>query len=409
MQEQPNKEENVEKTPKASTSASTLNDSALVATKKNRHHVGSSFQKIKNGLSSASKAMNQTMWKYVLQRIFLIFLTTFIILSLTFILLKMLPTEAPLPQFASAYPFYENQCDLGYYYRNSVNPDVSIYNKDTGETFGYSQYPVLYQYARWLNNVFGWTNGHINWDWGVSSKCLPGWSVIKIIAIQLPVSMKLNFVSLFFSLPLGFIFGIWAALKKDKAADNIISTLVMIFVSIPSFVLISFLLIIFAYRWGVLPSQWPNDAAAAADPAMAIRAYIIPVTALCLGTIAGFTRYMRAELCEVMSSEFLLLARTKGLTKTQTVIRHALRNSMVPIVPMIIGEFVGILGGSMILETIYGINGIGALFIRALNYRDYNVIMVDMAIYTVIGLFSTLLVDLSYGIVDPRIRMGARK
>lgn len=130
---------------------------------------------------------------------------------------------------------------------------------------------------------------------------------------------------------------------------------------------------------------------------------------LCFGTVAGFTRYTRAELTEVMSSEFLLLARTKGLTKSQTVIRHALRNSLVPIVPMIIGEFIGILSGSMILEQLYGIPGIGSLFVTAITVKDYNVIMVDMAVYTMIGLVAILLVDLSYGIVDPRIRMGARK
>jgi ABC-type dipeptide/oligopeptide/nickel transport system permease component len=349
------------------------------------------------------------MWKYVLQRIVLIFVTTFIILSLTLILLKLLPTEAPFGKFEAMYAFYENQVKLGYYYINNTNPQVTISNPDTKEIFGYSAYPVMAQYWRWLVNVFGWTNGRLNWDWGTSSKVMPGFTVIYIISIRLPVSIKLNFISLLFSIPLGFIFGIWAALKKNKATDNIISTLVMIFVSIPSFVFISFLLIIFSYNLKWLPSSWPDSAQAAASPSMAILAYVIPVSALCFGTVASFTRYMRAELCEVMSSEFLLLARTKGLTKTQTVLRHALRNSMVPIVPMIIGEFVGILGGSMILEQIYGIPGIGSLFVSALSYRDYNVIMVDMALYTVIGLFATLLVDLSYGIIDPRIRMGAVK
>jgi ABC-type dipeptide/oligopeptide/nickel transport system permease component len=134
---------------------------------------------------------------------------------------------------------------------------------------------------------------------------------------------------------------------------------------------------------------------------------VIPVLSLTFGTVAGFTRYTRAELCEVMSSEFLLLARTKGLSKRQCVVRHALRNSMVPIVPMVIGEFIGILGGSMILEQLYGINGIGSLFIECISFKDWNVLLVDMATYTLIGLFANLFVDLSYGIVDPRIRMGA--
>jgi len=353
------------------------------------------------------------MWKYIVQRILLIFFTTFVILSLTYILLKLLPVESPLPQYDASYAFYENQVKLGYFYevidpKRFADPDVvHIYDAKTLAEHYYAPYPVMVQYGKWLTNIFGWTDGHLNWDWGLSSKVAPGKSVVYIISLRLPVSMKLNFISLFFSLPLGFLFGIWAALKKNKAADNIISTLVMVFISVPSFVFISFLLIIFSYNLNWLPSAWPDSAGAAADALTSVKAYVIPISALCFGTVAGFTRYMRAELCEVMSSEFLLLARTKGLTKRQTVLRHALRNSMVPIVPMIIGEFIGILGGSMILEQLYSIPGIGYLFITALTYKDYNVIMADMAIYTTIGLFSTLLVDLSYGIVDPRIRMGA--
>ena len=109
-----------------------------------------------------------------------------------------------------------------------------------------------------------------------------------------------------------------------------------------------------------------------------------------------------------MSSEFLLLARTKGLSRNQCIVRHALRNSLVPIVPMIIGQFIGILSGSMVLEQLYGIPGIGTLFVTCITRRDYNVLLVDMAVYTVIGLVANLFVDLSYGIVDPRIRMGAK-
>ena len=110
-----------------------------------------------------------------------------------------------------------------------------------------------------------------------------------------------------------------------------------------------------------------------------------------------------------MESEYLLLARTKGLTKRQAIIRHALKNAMVPIVPSILGEFIGILGGSMILETLYGIPGIGRLFTTALTSNDYNVLFVDMALFTIISLVAGVFLDLSYGLIDPRIRMGAKK
>jgi ABC-type dipeptide/oligopeptide/nickel transport system permease component len=129
---------------------------------------------------------------------------------------------------------------------------------------------------------------------------------------------------------------------------------------------------------------------------------------LSFGTIAGFTRYTRAELTEVLTSDFMLLARTKGLTRTQATIRHALRNAMVPIFPMIFGEFIGFLSGSLIIEGIFSIPGVGGLYINSINSQDYNFFMLLTAFYTFIGLAAGIMVDISYGIIDPRIRMGAR-
>lgn len=137
--------------------------------------------------------------------------------------------------------------------------------------------------------------------------------------------------------------------------------------------------------------------------------YIIPVFCLSFGSICGYCRFTRAELCEVMESDYLLLARTKGLTRRQAILRHAMKNAMVPIFPSILAEFIGILGGSMILEQLYGIPGIGKLFVLALNYKDYDILFVDMAIFTTLSLLAGVLLDLSYGFIDPRIRMGAKK
>ena len=153
--------------------------------------------------------------------------------------------------------------------------------------------------------------------------------------------------------------------------------------------------------------MWPTKDADASTRALA---FIIPVMALSFGSICGYTRFVRAELCEVMSSEYLLLARTKGLTKNQAITRHALRNAFVPILPSILAEFIGVFSGSMILESIYDIPGIGNIYIRALNQSnpDYNVLLVDMAVFTIVGLLAGIVLDLSYGFIDPRIRMGEK-
>ena len=135
---------------------------------------------------------------------------------------------------------------------------------------------------------------------------------------------------------------------------------------------------------------------------------IMPVLALSFGTIAGLCRFTRAELTETLTSDYMLLARTKGLTRAQATSRHALKNAMVPILPMIISSFVGILGGSLVIEKIFAIPGVGELYIMSVFQRDYDVFMMDTIFYTLIGLATNIVVDISYGFIDPRIRMGER-
>lgn len=342
--------------------------------------------------------------KYSLKRICLLIITTFIILTITFFLVKLLPDPAMSGNEQAQFAYCMNQYNLGYYLMFQTpmpqyGDPIFQYISPTGSAYFFYKTPLTQQYAVWLTNIF--TKG----NWGVSSVIQPNAEAMTIILSRITPTIIVNIFALIVSLPLGFLFGIWAALKKNKATDHVISTVVMVFISVPSFVVISLLMLWLSFSTGWLPSSWPKQGATIAAYA---KAMVIPVFSLAVGTIATFTRYTRAELCEVMSSEFLLLARTKGLTKTQCLFKHALRNSMVPLVPMVIGQFIGILSGSMILEQLYGIPGIGSLFIDCINSRDYNVLLVDMAVFTTISLVASLLVDISYGIVDPRIRMGAK-
>ena len=346
------------------------------------------------------------MFKYVLKRIALAFVTAFIILSLTFILVKLLPFQRPIGGEPVQIAYFDKQTHLGYVYR--YNHDMSatygdalfVTKPDKGISFYYYKVPVLEQYVKWIRNIV------TRWDWGYSKTYQPNVAAGVIIANRIGYSIKLNIWSVIFSVPLGILLGIWAALKKNTMTDHTISTMVMVFISIPSFVLISFIMAIFCYKLNWLPSTWPSDTARLS---LKIRGYIIPVFCLSFGSVCGYCRFTRAELCEVIESDYLLLARTKGLTRRQAIVRHALKNAMVPIFPSILAEFIGILGGSMILESLYGIPGIGKLYILALNYKDYDILFVDMAIFTTISLLAGVVLDLSYGFIDPRIRMGAKK
>ena len=345
------------------------------------------------------------MGKYVAKRIVLAFITTFIILSLTFILVKLLPFQRPIGADHIQIAYYDKQVALGYVCTyEKEHPELGEYlyrsPMDHGKQTFYYQVPVMTQYLRWLVNIT------TKWDWGYSKNVQPNVSASVIIMQRIGYSIRLNLFSAVLSVPAGILLGIWAALKKNTLTDHIISTMVMVFIAIPSFVLISFVLRIFAYNLNWLPNTWPADTA---PTSLKIKGYIIPVFCLSFGSVCGYCRYVRAELCEVLESDYLLLARTKGLTRRQAIVRHALKNAMVPIFPSILSEVIGLLGGSMVLETLYGIPGIGRLFVTSMNTKDYDILFVDMAIFTTISLLAGVVLDLSYGFLDPRIRMGAKK
>lgn len=318
------------------------------------------------------------MLKYTLKRIVLIFFTMFIILTLAYILIQLTTS------FEERVKFYQ-MSDPKISYEEAV-----IYGKKAGWDD-----PILIKYFNWIKGVF-------TGNWGVSVVYEVGQNPWTILTRFIPFTISINIWPLLIATPLGFLFGIIAALRKNKPTDYIISLLVMICISVPSFVFVT-LLMINASNMG-LPIQFR-----AADQAN-WKDYIIPIIALSVGPIAGLTRITRAELTEVLTSEYLLLARTKGLNRFQATIRHALRNSLLPLVPSIIGSFVGIMFGSLVIEQIYGIKGVGGILLTAISETqpDHDLAMAALSFYTIIDLVTILMVDLAYGIVDPRIRMGAR-
>lgn len=318
------------------------------------------------------------MLKYTLKRIVLIFFTMFIILTLAYILIQLTTS------FEERVKFYQ-MSDPKISYEEAV-----IYGKKAGWDD-----PILIKYFNWIKGVF-------TGNWGVSVVYEVGQNPWTILTRFIPFTISINIWPLLIATPLGFLFGIIAALRKNKPTDYIISLLVMICISVPSFVFVT-LLMINASNMG-LPIQFR-----AADQAN-WKDYIIPVIALSVGSIASLTRITRAELTEVLTSEYLLLARTKGLNRFQATIRHALRNSLLPLVPSIIGSFVGIMFGSLVIEQIYGIKGVGGILLTAISETqpDHDLAMAALSFYTIIDLVTILIVDLAYGIVDPRIRMGAR-
>ncbi len=268
------------------------------------------------------------------------------------------------------------------------------------EAAGYNK-PYMVQFGIFLKNIF------TKFDWGVSDKLYIGRDVANIFLDKLPATMIVNIYSILFSIPIGILFGIFAALKKNTWIDHSISTLTMVVISVPSFVYAFIIQYVFYYKLNLLPPLM--NAGKDFFTWSMFKSMLPPVMSLSFGVIAGFTRTTRAELTEVLTSEFMLLARTKGLTKTQATVRHALKNCMVVVLPSIFGQFIGILGGSLIIEKIFSVPGVGTLYLNSIQAPDYPLFMMLTVFYTSIGLIAAIVVDVSYSFIDPRIRMGSKK
>lgn len=322
------------------------------------------------------------MTKYVIKRVLLMFLTLFIIVSISFFLIRALKPAKPETQ--------------------DLNQQKAI--EDRWEALGYNE-PILTQYGIYLKNIA------TKWDFGTSWKVKMNSDAWDLLIGRLPPTIIVNLYSLLFSIPVGIGLGVLAAIKKNKWQDTVISTGVIIFISVPSYVY-AFLVQYFMYfKWGWFPKATIYSLADAGGSYFTWKMFysmIMPILALSFGEIAGLCRFTRAELTETLTSDYMLLARTKGLTRRQATTRHALKNAMVPILPMIISSFIGILGGSFIIEQIFAIPGVGNLYIQAVNLLDFDVFMLDTIFYTFVGLLAGIVVDISYGFIDPRIRMGER-
>ena len=316
------------------------------------------------------------MYKYILKRILAMAITMFLIITLSFLMIKMLPQNV---------------------FRNPETPKEL---QQKLEDKLHLNEPVFVQYFYYMSDII------TKFDFGISYKLRPSVPVFQVIIAKIPLSMLLNIFSLFISLPLGVIFGTIAALSRNKLPDHLLSLLVIIFISVPSFVFASLLQYTLTYIWPIFPTLY--DVSAANFPSMMF-SLTLPIIALSLNPIATLTRYLRGELTENLNSEYLLLARVKGLTRAQATVRHAFRNSLVPLMNMLIFMFASILGGSLVIEGIFGIPGMGSTLIDSTKANDHFLTLALLIFYSLISVVTELIVDISYGLVDPRIRIGGGK
>ena len=263
--------------------------------------------------------------------------------------------------------------------------------------------PISVQYLSWLKKL-------ARGDLGISfsSDHRP---VSDKILERLPITIVINFLSLLIIIVVAVPIGVLSAVHQDSLFDKVMSVFVFVGFAVPTFWLALLMMILFGVQWGWLPisglrslnyeylSTWEQMIDLA-------RHLILPVFISAFGGLAGLSRYMRANMLEVIRQDYILTARAKGLSERQVIYKHALRNALLPAITILGLSIPGLIGGSVIFETIFAIPGMGQLFYMSVMARDYPTVMGILLIGAVLTLVGNLIADVSYAVADPRIRIS---
>ena len=287
--------------------------------------------------------------------------------------------------------------------QTQMNPRASVEMKERLRSMYDLDKPLPVQYIRWVGKL-------ARLDLGVSFSTDRRPVADKILE-RLPITILLNVLSMLLIFVVAIPLGVLSAVRQDSLFDRVTAVIVFIGFAVPTFWLALLLMILFGIHLGWLPISGIRSLNAEyLPPAMAfwdlIRHLILPVLLAAFGGLAGLSRYMRANMLEVIRQDYILTARAKGLSERAVIYRHALRNALLPVITILGLSIPGLIGGSVIFETIFAIPGMGQLFYMAVMARDYPVVMGILFIGAVLTLFGNLIADVFYALADPRIRVS---
>jgi len=317
------------------------------------------------------------MTTYIIRRLIQAAFTLFLVTLIVFLAMHILPGD-PIYMLLSA---------------DEVNTITEEQLQTLRHEYGLDR-PIIVQY-------FDWIGGILHGDFGVSI-FFSGRSPLTLIASSLPITFNLSIVSFIISLIIGIPAGIICAIRRGTWTDTIVTVLANIGITVPIFWLGTMLIFIFSLQLPWLPVQGytsPFD-----DLAKNIRQIIMPVFCLAIFPISSITRQTRSSMLEIMNQDYIRTARSKGLKELLIVSRHALKNALIPVVTLSGMGLSHIIGGSVLIETVFNIQGVGRLLINAVFAHDYPVVQGFIFFISIIVLLVNLLVDISYGWFDPRIR-----
>jgi len=315
---------------------------------------------------------------YIIRRLLLACLTVAMVSTLIFAILRIAPGDVALMVYTQG---DESIQEIDPVALEAIRVQLGL------------DVPLFQQYTTWITNM-------LMLDWGESY--FHGGKVFDDWKRKLPITLQLAFMTITISTIIAIPIGIMMALRQDTWLDYLLRIVSLGGISIPSFWFATMILVVGLYFFSWSPRL--DYISFAEDPWENIKMFILPAITLGWVTSATKSRMMRSSMLEVLRQDYIRTAHAKGLRYYVVVIRHALKNALLPVITIIGISFALIAGGSVIIETIFQLPGIGRFLVEAMNQRDYNIVQALVAFFSVWIIFANLLVDLTYGVVDPRVR-----
>lgn len=307
------------------------------------------------------------MKKYLLKRIAISIATLLAILLILFLMLEFMPGS----------PFNDEKLTAD---------QVALLNAKYG-----LDKPILIRFLNYVKNM-------LTGDFGVSYTISKNTPISTLLQTRLPISIRIGGQAVLLGTIVGLILGIIAALKHNTIWDTLTTIISVLGVSLPSYVFALALSYSLGFKLTLFPLLYSADTP--------FKSSVLPTVALCMFTIATIARFTRTEMIDVLGSDYILLAESKGISGVQLIVKHQLRNALIPIITVLAPLIVGLMTGSLVIEKIFSIPGIGSLLVTAIQSNDYNVIVAIAFIYSAMYIGIMLVVDILYGVIDPRIRLA---
>lgn len=308
------------------------------------------------------------MWKYVLKRLAISIVTIFLILLFLFLMLEYMPGS----------PFNDEKL---------TESQLVLLNAK----YGLDQ-PVLVRFFNYLKLVI------LEGDFGVSYAIQKDVAVSTLISGRVMITIRIGLQAILLGTIIGLVLGLVAAIKRNTWMDTTATVFSVIGVSVPSYVFALGLCFYLGYKMKWFPITYNME--------KPLLSSILPTISLSMFVIANVARFLRSEMIDVLQSDYMLLVEAKGIRKSHLIFKHGIRNALIPVITVIAPLMVSLMTGSLVVEKIFAIPGMGSLLVTAIQVNDYNVVIALSFIYSILFIGVMLVVDILYGIIDPRIRLS---